>query len=123
MNSNNTSLKDDIDHLNIELNNIKDALVKEKDQSNDLSISNTKYIQELEDTKMNDEDNQVKLNDIIEELNLKISELKDNLSESNNSNEHLVIEVILLLYIFKIYYILYLNINHNMYTFNHYSFI
>ena len=102
MNNNNTSLKDDIDHLNIELNNIKDALVKEKDQSNDLSISNTKYIQELEDTKMNDEDNQVKVNDIIKELNLNISELKDNLSESNNANEHLVIEVI---YLLLIYYI------------------
>ena len=99
--SNNTiSLKDDIVNLNIELNDIKDSLVKERDQSNDLSISNTKYIKELENIKIIDEENQVKVNDIIEDLNLKISELKNNLSESNNSNEHLVIEVILILYIF-----------------------
>ena len=100
MNNNNISLKEDNDNLNIELKEIKDALVKEKDQSNDLSISNTKYIEELRDIKITDEENQLKENDIIEDLNLKITELKDNLSESNNSNEHLVIEVILLLYIF-----------------------
>ena len=100
MNNNNISLKEDNDNLNIELKEIKDALVKEKDQSNDLSISNTKYIEELRDIKITDEENQLKVNDIIEDLNLKITELKDNLSESNNSNEHLVIEVILLVYIF-----------------------
>ena len=100
LNNNTISLKEDNDNLNIELKDIKDALVKEKDNANNLIISNTKYIEYFEDNKIIDEENQLKVNDIIEDLNLKITELKDNLSESNNSNEHLVIEVILLLYIF-----------------------
>ena len=106
MNNNNISLKEDNDNLNIELKEIKDELVKEKDQSNDLSISNTKYIEYFEDNKIIDEENQLKVNDIIEELNLKIKELKDDLSESNNSNDHLVIEVIYLsLYFFNLIFI------------------
>ena len=100
LNNNTISLKEDNDNLNIELKDIKDALVKEKDNANNLIISNTKYIEYFEDNKIIDEENQLKVNDIIEDLNLKITELKDNLAESNNSNEHLVIEVILLLYIF-----------------------
>ena len=102
MSNNTNSLKDDIDNLNIELNDIKDALVKVKDQSNDLIISNEKYLKELEYLKNSEEENQLKENDIISELNLKISELNDNLAESNNSNEHLVIEVIYLLLYFLI---------------------
>ena len=96
LNNNTISLKEDNDNLNIELKDIKDALVKEKDNANNLIISNTKYIEYFEDNKIIDEENQLKVNDIIEDLNLKITELKDDLSESNNSNEHLVIEVIYL---------------------------
>ena len=108
MNNNNISLKEDNVILNIELKEIKDSLIKEKDQSNDLIISNTKYIEELQDNKINDEENQLKVNDTIEELNLKITELNDNLSASNNSNEYLTIEVIyllLLIYLYLLYII------------------
>ena len=108
MNNNNISLKEDNVILNIELKEIKDSLIKEKDQSNDLIISNTKYIEELQDNKINDEENKLKVNDTIEELNLKITELNDNLSESNNSNEYLTIEVIyllLLIYLYLLYII------------------
>ena len=88
--------------MNIELQKLNERLLKGTNESNNLMIANDKYLKELEYLKNSEEENQLKENDIISELNLKISELKDNLAESNNSNEHLVIEVIyLLLYFLK----------------------
>ena len=86
--------------MNIELQELNERLLKETNESNNLLIANEKYLKELVYLKNSEEENQLKENDIISELNLKIIELKDNLAESNNSNEHLVIEVIYLLLYF-----------------------
>ena len=94
LNNNNIFLKENNDNLNKELKEIKVSLIKEKYDANNLIISNNNYIEELEDLNIKEEENQKNSNDIIADLNVKINLLKDNLFESNNSNENLVIEVI-----------------------------
>ena len=82
-----------IQELTEELNETKIYLSKEKDEKELIVSSNEKYISEIDELKIVENENSQKSIDLESELNNQLSSLKDDLFNSNNIIENLKIEV------------------------------